>query len=116
AQYIDIRLRLFKLNLIEQVSGILGYLILTFIALFVCMSVLIFFGLGLAEYLVDVLDSRSGAYFLTGGIFILLFFLLFVFKKFIVRIISSVFISIITEKKDDDEDDDNDSRKEEENY
>lgn len=104
AHYIDVRLRLIKLSIVERVSGILSYLILTFIALFVGISVLIFAGIALAEYFATILDSRSGGYLLTSGIFLLLFLSLFAFKKLIVRAISGIFIRVMTDTSDDDED------------
>lgn len=104
AHYIDVRLRLVKLAIVERVSGIMSYLILTFIVLFLGISILIFLGVAFAEYFAEVLDSRSGAYLLTAGVFVLLFSSLFAFKKLIVRGISGVFIRILTDTDEDEED------------
>lgn len=103
AHYIDLRLRLLKLAVVERISGIMSYLILMFIVLFLSMSILIFLGVAFAEYFAEVLDSRSGAYLLTAGVLLLLFLSLFAFKKPIVRGISGVFIRILTEAGEDEE-------------
>ena len=103
AHYIDLRLRLVKLTLIERISGIMSYLILAFIVLFLGISILIFLGVAFAEYFAEILNSRSGAYLLTAGVFLLLFFFLFAFKKLIVRAISGVFIRVLTDAGEDEE-------------
>ena len=104
AHYIDVRLRLVKLAIVERVSSILSYLILTFIVLFLSISILIFLGVAFAEYFAEVLDSRSGAYLLTAGVFLLLFLSIFAFKKLIVRAISGVFIRVLTDTDEEEED------------
>ena len=75
AHYVDVRLRLFKLSIIERVSTILSYFIIVFILLFLSLSILIFLGVGLAEYLSSVVNSMSAAYFIVAGIY--LFFIIF---------------------------------------
>jgi phosphotransferase system glucose/maltose/N-acetylglucosamine-specific IIC component len=108
AHYVDVRVQLIKLNLIERVSGVLSYFIFAFICLFLTVCVLIFLGVGLGEFLSDVFDSRAGGYFATAGIYALLLLLLFGFRKTIANSFSSVFIRIMT-AVDEDEEEKNDN-------
>lgn len=110
AHYIDVRLRLVKLAIVERISGILSYLILTFIGLFLSMGILIFLGIALAEYFAEIWASRSLAYLLTAGIFVLLFLCIFALRRLIVRAISGIFIGIMTDVDEEEKAKTNDEK------
>lgn len=95
--YIDLRVQLIKLGLIDRASSVLSYFIFTFVALFIILGIFIFLGMGTAEYFAAVLGSYAKGYFLTAGIYILLLLLLVAFRKKIVDVFSSQFISILTD-------------------
>ncbi|RYG05989.1 MAG: hypothetical protein EOO07_29495, partial [Chitinophagaceae bacterium] len=103
AHYIDVRLSLAKLSVIQTASNVLSYLIYVFISLFLTIAILIFLGIGLGEWLSDLVDSRAGGYFMTAGIFILLMVLLVVLRTTIVNAFSGTFIRIMTEGDEEDE-------------
>lgn len=103
AHYINARLDLIKLDFIQRTSGILSYLIFTFICLLFTLCLFIFVGLGLGEYFSALVDSRAGGYFITAGIYLLLFLIMILFRAAIFRIFSGIFIRALTD--DDDEHD-----------
>ncbi|HRO42645.1 MAG TPA: hypothetical protein PL009_07405 [Flavipsychrobacter sp.] len=96
AHYIEVRINLFKLGLIERISNILSYLIFVFIGLFLSVSMLIFVGIGIGEYFSSLLDSRAGGFFITAGFYVLLLVILFVLRAPITNGFTSVFIRIMT--------------------
>lgn len=104
AHYIEIRLNLIKLGLIERISGILSYLIFIFISLFLAASILIFVGIAIGEYFATVLDSRAGGFSVTAVFYILLMAVMLVFRMSIIRAFSNMFIRELTAKDDDETD------------
>ena len=107
AHYIEMRLQLIKLNLVQSISGILSYFLFSIIALFFLLAFLIFLGMGLSELFAELINSRAGGYFITTGIYLLLLLILFAFRKTIADKFSGVFIAMLTENHDDDDDNDN---------
>lgn len=103
AHYIDLRVSIMKLSFIERTSGVLSFFIYVFISLFLATAVLLFLGIGLAEWLATVLDSKAGGFFMTAGIFLLLVILLAVLRKGIVKAFSNIFIRIMTQNDDEDD-------------
>ncbi len=96
AHYIEVRLNLLKVGLVERISGILSYLVFVFIGLFLSLSVLIFLGIGLGEYFGSLLDSRAGGFFITAGCYIFLLIVLFLLRTPVTRTFSGIFIRIMT--------------------
>jgi hypothetical protein len=103
-QYVDVRIQLFKLEFIEKTSNVLSYIIFSFVMLLITMSILIFLGIGLGEWLCEVLHTRTGGFFATAGIYIIFMLIIFGFRKQLVRAFSSMFIRILTDDKDHQED------------
>lgn len=105
AHYIDVRVQLVKLSLIERTSSVLSYFIFVFICLFISVSVLIFLGIVIGELFSDILDSRPLGYLVTTGIYLLFLLLMVGLRKSIVGAFSSIFIRMLTAADDDDDDD-----------
>lgn len=104
AHYIDVRMQLMKLNIIERVSGVLSYFIFAFIALFLLLAILIFLGIGLAEYFSELVNSRPGGYFMTTGVYALVMVILVMARTSITGKFSGIFIAMLTAGDDDDKD------------
>jgi uncharacterized protein YqhQ len=102
-QFVDVRLNLVKLTVIERSSSVLGYLIYTFILLFLVLAVFLFLGIGLQEWFSELVDSRIGGAFMTMGFYVLLILLAFVLRKKILAGFAGIFISILTAQDPDDE-------------
>jgi len=106
SEFIDVRVGLFKLGLIERTSTLLGNLMLSFIYLFIALAVLTFLGFGLMETFTELIGSRVGGAFITAGLFALMLVLLFAARKAIIRGFAGIFVRILTESSDDDDADD----------
>lgn len=108
-RYVDIRLQLIKLGIIERASNVLGSMMIGFILLFLAFSMLIFMGMGIMKQMSIWLNSEVAGSFATAGIFLVLILLIGGLRKQITNAFAGIFIGIITasdeEETDDDEDD-----------
>ena len=104
-EFIDIRVQLLKLNVVDKASSVLGYIMLSFIMLFMTLAVLIFLGISLQETFISFVDSRIAGSFMTFGFFVLLLLIIFIARKAIVNAFAAIFIRIMTDPGDDDDED-----------
>lgn len=102
-QFAEVRLNLVKLTVIERASSVLGYLIYTFILLFLVLAVFLFLGIGLQEWFSEMIDSRIGGAFMTMGFYVVLIAVAFVLRKTILAGFAGIFIGILTAQDNDDE-------------
>ena len=103
-RFAEVRLNLVKLTVIERSSSVLGYLIYTFILLFLVLAVFLFLGIGLQEWFSEMLDNRIAGAFMTMGFYVLLIVVAFLLRKTILNGFAGIFIGILTaQDKDDDE-------------
>jgi len=102
AQYLNVQIKLIKLGFIERTSYLMGYFIFTIISLFFLLCMLLFLGLGLAEWFAAMVNSRIGGFFMAIGAYFLLFLIFFGFRKMVIRFFASAFINVLTEHDDDD--------------
>ncbi len=109
ADYIDIKMKLMKLTLVEHISGVMSYLVYVLVLLFMFFAVFVFVGIGLGEWMAELVDSRSGGYFITAGIYVLFIFLLIALRKSLIKSFSGLFIGVLTAVKDDEDDDEQDN-------
>jgi hypothetical protein len=103
ARYIDVNVKLFKINFIQHTSNILSYFIFTIVSLFLLLAILIFMGLGLAEVFTAMVNSRIGGFFMVMGAYILLLIFIFGIRKWVIRGFAGAFIRILTEQDKDEE-------------
>lgn len=111
AQHVETRVDLFKLDFIERTSGILSYFIFIIICLLLALCILLFLGIGLGEFFTELVQSRTYGFFITAGIYTLLFVFLALARKLIVRLFIGMFINIMTHDDDDDEEEENSNKK-----
>lgn len=104
--YIDVQVKLVKLNLMSSTAKVLSYLMFSFICMFIVFVIISFMGLGIAETFITLGMARVGAYFATMGVFIVLLVLAVGLSKNITNSFAGVFIRLLTEQRDDDDDDD----------
>ncbi len=105
-EYIDVNIKLLKLNLIEQTSKIFGYFIYIVVILFILLGALLFAGFGMAELFTQLVNSRWLGYLITFVIYLLMLWVFIAHRRKIVKKISNAFIRVVTEP-DEDEGDDN---------
>lgn len=111
AHKIGDKIQTVKLDLIDKTSGVMGYLLFSLMALFGTLAVLLFVGLGMAEWFAGLLDSRAGGYFATAGVFVLLVGLLFMLSGKVLNAFAGIFIRILTKQEDNDDDEDAEQEK-----
>lgn len=96
-QYVDVRFQLAKLTAIDRLSHVLGYIMLSFILLFLGVTLLIFIGVGLVETFSYWTDSRIAGAFLTVLFYVLLLLIGIFARKSIVNAFAAIFIKIFTD-------------------
>lgn len=108
SNYIDVRLGLLKLSLIERTSKLVGHLLLAFIYVFLTLCALSFIGIGLMETFSALLNSRVAGAFITAGLFVFLLLLMLALRKTVIRAFAGVFVRVLTEGDEEDDDDNDD--------
>jgi hypothetical protein len=106
SQYIDVRVKLLKINFIGRTSGVLSYLMFGMIALFIFFCIVLFLGFGLTEMLVALELPKVAAFFITIGFYVVLLLLLFVCRKPITRFFASGIVRAMTEGDDNEKEED----------
>jgi|SRR5690606_16927044 len=105
-EYIDTRLKLFKLKLVERSSRLIASLIVDVVKLVFALFVVFFMSLALGFYLSELLGSSSLGFLATGGIFILLIALVSAFEVRLERLFMNLSIKRFLQKWNDETDDD----------
>ena len=101
--YLDVQLKLVKINFILGTSNVLSYLLFAMIGLFILFSIILFIGFGLTEVFVELGLSRMAALFIVTGIYVLLLLLLLVCRKGVTRFFSSKIVNVMTESGEEEE-------------
>lgn len=95
-EYFNLKFEIIRLELIERLVNVMGYLIFTVLAIFLSFSFLLFLGFGLAEWFGDMLNKPYYGYFIVGGI-MLLGLLITIWKSgTIVKFFADKFVSLLT--------------------
>lgn len=105
---VETKVRLMQLEFIERASGVLSFLIFIILFILLGFAVFLFAGLGIAEFLSELMDSYILGYLTVSGSFLLLGFVFFALRKKIIRNLSDKFVGVLTEKREDEEDEDED--------
>jgi hypothetical protein len=104
AEYAELRIRLIKLNLIEQVASIAGYFIFSILAVILGFIMLIFLGLALTEWFTIITDgSRLAGTFMTVGFYLILIIILLLLRKTLLKGVAGMVIKSITKPGKDEE-------------
>ena len=72
AQYVDVYVRLIKINFIGRTSNLLGYFMFAIISLFLVFCIVLFVGFGLSEVFQGMGVSKMVGFFLTVAFYFLL--------------------------------------------
>ncbi len=102
--YVEVNINLFKIKLIGRTSNLLSYFMFALIVLIFLCCIILFFGFGLTEVFYDAGMTRTGAFFLTTGIYIAMLTVVIILRTNITRFFNNAFIGILTENDEDDED------------
>jgi len=102
-QYIDVYVKLFKVNFIGRTSNIMSYFLFALICLFISFCIVLFIGFGLTEVFVEAGFSKMVSFFIVIGIYVLMLGIVVSFRKRITRFFASGFIRVLTEGDNEDE-------------
>ena len=102
---VETKLRLMQLDFIERTSSLMSNFIFLMVCILLGFGILLFVGLGIAEFFSELLGSNGLGYLIVASFYLLIGVLLYLLRKQILTKLSNMFISILTEKCDDDEDD-----------
>ena len=104
ADYVDTRVQLVKLEFVERTSQVLSFFTFTIICVLLLMPILLFAGMGVAEFIADLIDSRAGGYLIIAGIYLVLLLILYAGRKSLIKKFQGLFIGVMTDNNDEDED------------
>lgn len=104
ADYVDMRVRLVKLDFIERTSQVLSFFTFTIVCFLLVLPILLFMGIGVAEFFADMVGSRGGGYLIITGLYLLALGILFMYRKRFIKKFTGLFIRVMTDDEEDDED------------
>jgi len=109
SRYVDVHVRLFKVNFIGRTANLLSYFMFALISLFILFCIILFLGLGLTEAFMLAGMSKMVSFFLTIGVYLIFLFTVVMLRTNITDAFSGIFIRLLTESDDDDKKKDDDS-------
>lgn len=101
--YIQLRYEDLRLEVIERLSNIMGYLVFILSTFFLFSVGFIFLGFGLAEWLSKLFGSRAAGYFSTSGIFLIAAVILILTGKRIAQYFANKMVGLLSAPKQDDD-------------
>jgi len=104
AEYLDVNVKLFKLNFIHSVAKIFGYFIFVLISSLLGFAILMYLGLALAEWFTVLANgSRIAGFFMTVGFYSLLVFIVYLLRKPLIRSFTGKLVKLLTEDIEDED-------------
>ncbi len=101
-RYLDVHIKLIKLNFIERSANVFSYFLFALICLFFCFCMFLFIGFGLTEAFIRAGLSKMASFFVVIGIYFLMLIIIVALRKYITRFFASGFIRVLTEDGKDD--------------
>ncbi len=102
-QYVDVYVKLFKINFIERTANLLSYFIFLLIGLFIVFCILLFTGFGLTEVFIMLGLTKMAGFFVTIVIYLLFLLIIMAMRKKITRFFATGIIRVMTEGDDEKE-------------
>lgn len=102
-QYIEVYVKLFKLNFMGSTAKLLSYVMFSLICMFIGFITMMLLGLGIVEGFVELGLNRVGATFAAMGVFILILGLAFALRTNITNFFAGTFLKILTEDAHEDD-------------
>jgi len=95
-RYLQIKLDVLKLSLIERVAIIMGFCMFMMLGMMFALAIIILAGIGLSEYFAEVTGSVPGGYFIVTGIYATLLLILFLLKRNMLKWFAGLFVNLLT--------------------
>jgi len=105
-QYLNVYIKLLRVNFIGRTANIFSFFFFALICLFIFFCIILYVGFGLTEVFADAGLSKTASFFIVTGIYCLLLVLVIALRKPITRFFSSRFIRVLTEGDEDEEKED----------
>jgi len=106
-KYVDNRIQLIRLELINTVANVTAGLISSFLILIIGLFILMMFSFSLAYWLATVFESDAIGFAVVGGIYILIFIIYLVFSKDLIdKKVKDQIVKAVFDAEDDLKDDD----------
>lgn len=102
-QYLETRVLMVKLGLIERASNLMSMFLLLLISMFVVLLIMVFLGFALATTFTHMTGSAIVGFLLTGLVFLFILFMLAIFRRPILRSFTNMSISLLTAADEGDE-------------
>ena len=102
-QYLNVYIKLLKVNFIGRTANIFSYFFFSLICLFIFFCIILYTGFGLTEVFADAGLSKTASFFIVTGIYVLLLVIVVSLRKPITRFFASGFIRVLTEGDDEGE-------------
>ncbi|MCW3121166.1 MAG: hypothetical protein JWQ38_658, partial [Flavipsychrobacter sp.] len=99
-EYLDVHIKLLKLNFIGQTSKVVSYFLFAFICLFIVFAIVLFLGFGLTETFMALGLSKLASFFVTIGVYILMLTIVISCRRGITRFFASGIISAMSSDED----------------
>ena len=100
--YLDVYIKLLKINFIGRSASVFSYFLFTLICLFFCFCIFLFIGFGLTEVFAQAGMSKMASFFVVIGIYFFFLIIVVALRKKITRFFASGFIRVLTEGDDED--------------
>ena len=106
-QYLETRVLMVKLGLIERASNLMSLFMLLLISMFIVMLVLFFLGLAMATMFTYLTGNGAIGFLITAMIFLLLLFILMLLRKPILKSFANMYVGLLTEDDEENETEEN---------
>lgn len=95
-EYFNLKFEIIRLEIIERLVNVMGYMIFIMLAIFLGFSIILFIGLGLAEWIGDLLNKRYAGYFIMGGVLMISLLLIIWRSKPFISFFANKFVAMLT--------------------
>lgn len=104
-QYLNVYIRLLKVNVIGRTASVFSYFLFVLICLFIFFCIILYTGFGLTEVFAEAGLSKIASFFIMTGIYILLLVIVVALRKNITRFFANGFIRVLSEGDGEEEKD-----------
>lgn len=95
-EYFNLKYEIIRLELIERLVNVMGYMIFIMLAIFLGFSIILFTGIGLAEWIGDLLGRRYAGYFIMGGVLLVALLIIIWRSKPFISFFANKFVGMLT--------------------
>src|SRR5690606_2537023 len=94
--YISLKFEILRLEIVERIVNVIGYLIFTIILLFLVFAIVLFLSYGLAEFFSSLFENRTMGYFATAGVILLITGIVVWQSKNIIKFFANKIVGLVT--------------------